>query len=242
MFLSFSFDISLLGNTNEILSIQNIECESLGVLKNYFLEDGFKVYEVHAAKQKIPDSIDNFDAVILLGGPMSANDNHEYLKKEKQIVIESLKLEVPLLGICLGSQIIADSVGAMVYRGPKKEIGWGEVELTEIGKTSLFKGIAEEKIQVFHWHGDTFGLPDEAKTLSFSKLYTQAFEYKTAIGLQFHLEVTTQMILEWIQAYKEELFSEEIDKNDILFDIDSKVRNLNRYSKIVYNNFISNLI
>jgi GMP synthase-like glutamine amidotransferase len=241
MFLRLSFNILLLRNTNEILSIQKIECESLGNLKNFFLEDGFKVYEVHATKQKIPDSIDGFDAVILLGGPMSANDNHEYLKKEKQIVIESLKLEVPLLGICLGSQIIADSVGAKVYRGSKKEIGWGPVEITDIGRTSLFKGIAEEKIQVFHWHGDTFDLPNEARTLSFSNLYTQAFEYKTAIGLQFHLEVTKQMILEWIQAYKEELYSEKIDKNDILFDIDSKVRDLNRYSKIVYNNFISNL-
>lgn len=241
MFLRSSFDIFLLRNSNEILSIQNIECESLGNLKNYFLEGGFKVYEVLATRQKIPDRIDNYDAVILLGGPMSANDSYEYLKKEKQIVIESIKLKIPVLGICLGSQIIADSVGAKVYRGSKKEIGWGSVEITDIGKTSLFKGISEKEIQVFHWHGDTFDLPNEAKTLSFSNLYTQAFEYKTAIGLQFHLEVTEQMILEWIQIYQKELFSEKIDKNDILFDIDSKVKDLDRYSKIVYNNFIAKL-
>ena len=241
MLLSFHHNLILLGNSNEILSIQNIECESLGNLKDCLLEDGFKVTELLTVKQKIPDRIDNFDAVIILGGPMSANDNFEFLKKEIQVVVDTLKLKIPVLGICLGSQIIAKSLGSRVYRGSKKEIGWGSVDISDIGKSSLFKGIDNRKMQVFHWHGDTFELPNNAKTLSFSDKYIQAFEYQTAFGIQFHLEVTKQMILNWMQEYQQEIFNEKINENDILFNIDNKVKDLNKCLKIVYNNFISHL-
>lgn len=241
MLLSFYLNLILLGNSNEILSIQNIECESLGNLKDCLLEDGFKVTELLTVKQKIPERIDNFDAVIILGGPMSANDNFEFLKREIQVVVDSLKLEIPVLGICLGSQIIAKSLGSRVYRGSKKEIGWGSVDISDIGKSSLFKGIDNRKMQVFHWHGDTFELPNNAKTLSFSHKYIQAFEYQTAFGIQFHLEVTKQMILNWMQEYQQEIFNEKINENDILFNIDNKVKDLNKCLKIVYNNFISHL-
>lgn len=239
MFLKFDFNVFLLGNSNGILSIQHIECESLGNLKDYFLADGFRVSEILVTKQKLPDRIDDFNAIVILGGPISANDDFEYLKKEMQIVINSIKLEIPILGVCLGSQIIAKSCGAKIFSGPKKEIGWGKVDITDSGKNSLFKGIDERKINVFHWHGDTFELPADAAALSYSDLYIQSFEYKTAFGIQFHLEVTQQMILEWMQVYQKELLSEKIDKQDILFDIDNKSKNLASYLKIVYNNFRS---
>jgi GMP synthase-like glutamine amidotransferase len=237
MFLNWNIISIILSNSNEVLSLINIECESLGKFKDFLLLDGFKITEVLSPKQKIPSNIKNFDAIFILGGPMSVNDTYEYLKKEQQLVADAINSKIPVLGICLGSQIIATSCGGKVYKGLKKEIGWKPVGITDAGKNTLFRGIDNIKIDVFHWHGDTFYLPNDAKTLSYSDFYIQAFEYKTAFGIQFHLEVTKQMILEWIKEYQQEILDEEIDKQDLLFNIDNRIKELNKYSKIVYDNF-----
>jgi GMP synthase (glutamine-hydrolysing) len=239
MFLKSILIVMMLGRSNETLVIQNIACETLGNLKEFLLSDGYGITEILASKQKIPENIDNFDAIFILGGPMSVNDKFEYLMKEKQLIINSIKLEIPVLGICLGSQIIANSCGGKVQKGPKKEIGWGFVDITDNGKNSLFKNIVDKTIPVFQWHGDTFILPKNATVLSISSLYIQAFEYKTAFGIQFHLEVTEQMILDWLQEYQKEIKDENIDKQELVFEMEKKVNELNRYSKIVYKNFIS---
>jgi GMP synthase (glutamine-hydrolysing) len=239
MFLKFILTKGVLGNSNEILSIKNISCETLGSLKDFLLSDGYRIREVLATKQVIPENIKNFDAIFVLGGPMSVNDDYDYLRKEKQLILNSIELGIPILGICLGSQLIADSCGGKVQPGLQKEIGWNYVDITEEGKNTLFKNISDKKIQVFQWHGDTFLLPKNASVLSFSNLYTQAFRYKTAYGIQFHLEVTEPMIVNWIEEYQKEILSENIDKQELIFDVNKKVGELNKYSKIVYKNFMS---
>ena len=110
----------MLGKSNEILAIQNIACETLGNLKEFLLSDGYGITEILASKQNIPENIDNFDAIFILGGPMSVNDKFEYLMKEKQLIINSIELGIPVLGICLGSQILANSCGGKVQKGTKK--------------------------------------------------------------------------------------------------------------------------
>jgi GMP synthase (glutamine-hydrolysing) len=239
MFLWLISSKWILGNSNEILSIKNTRCETLGSLKEFLLSDGYRIREVLAPKQGIPENITKFDAIFVLGGPMSVNDDYVYLKKEKQLILNSIKLGIPVLGICLGSQIIANSCGGKVYPGSKKEIGWSCVDITAEGKNSLFKNIFDNPIQVFQWHGDTFVLPENAKVLSSSSLYTQAFKYKTAYGIQFHLEVTEMMIVDWIEKYQKEIMSEQLDKQELIFNVNKKVKELNKYSKIVYKNFMS---
>ncbi len=229
----------ILGNSNEILSIKNISCETLGSFEKLLLSDGYRIKEVLAAKQTIPENIDDFDAIFILGGPMSANDRFDYLLKEKQLIVNSLRLGIPVLGICLGSQLIAESCGGNVYPGAKKEIGWNSVDITEEGKNSLFKNIPDREIRVFQWHGDTFALPENSEVLSYSSLYLQAFKHKTAYGIQFHLEVTHDMIFNWIREYREEISSENIDKQELIFDVEKKVTDLHKRSKTVYKNFIS---
>lgn len=239
MFLNRILTTVILGNSNEILSIKNISCETLGSFEKLLLSDGYRIKEVLATKQTIPENIDNFDAIFILGGPMSANDSFEYLLKEKRLIVNSLRLGIPVLGICLGSQLIAESCGGKVYPGAKKEIGWNFVDITEAGKNSLFKDIPDKKIQVFQWHGDTFALPGNSDVLSSSSLYLQAFKHKTAYGIQFHLEVTPDMIFNWIREYREEILNENIDKQELVSDIEKKATDLHKRSKTVYKNFIS---
>ncbi len=231
-----------MGHTNQILCIKNISIETLGNMKNYLLSDGFKVKEILATTKTIKSqNLPDYDAVFILGGPMSVNDNLDYLLEEKKLINSSFNLGVPIFGICLGSQLIASSCGGKVYRGPKKEIGWGEVRITSKGQSSIFDKIIGSKIRVFHWHGDTFSLPSEADVLSESDLYIQAFRFKNAFGIQFHLEVTKNMIKNWIRKYDKELKNEKISRDGFLNDIDRKVSELERNSKIVYENFKSTI-
>ena len=228
-----------MGNSNEILAIQNIHCEPLGVLKDYLLSDGFGITEILAGKEKIPGNIEKFDAIFILGGPMSVNDYADSLIKQKQLVINSLKMDIPLFGVCLGSQIIAASCGGNVFQGSKKEIGWKTVDITDEGKNTLFKNISFNSIPVFQWHADTFSLPSDAKVLSISDRYIQAFKFKNAIGIQFHLEVTKRMIFSWIKEYVYEFNDGNENKFEITNDIENKIKDLHMYSKIVYDNFVS---
>jgi len=234
------YDILGLGRTNQILCIENISIETLGNIKRYLLSDGFKVKEILATTEIIKSqNLTDYDAVFILGGPMSVNDNFDYLLEEKKLIQSSFNLGVPMFGICLGSQLIASSCGGKVYQGPKKEIGWGEVHITSKGQTSIFDKIVGNKIRVFHWHGDTFTLPSDADILSESDLYIQAFRFKNAIGIQFHLEVTKNMIQNWVREYYKELENEKISGDRFIDDIDKNVSELKNISKIVYENFKS---
>ncbi len=227
-----------LGRTNQILCIKNISIETLGNIESYLLSDGFKVKEILADMKIIKSqNLTEYDAVFILGGPMSVNDNLGSLLEEKKLIHSSFNLGIPIFGICLGAQLIASDCGGKVYPGPKKEIGWGQVQITSKGQSSIFNKILGNKIQVFHWHGDTFTLPSDAEILSESELYIQAFRFQNALGIQFHLEVTKDMIQNWICKYQKELKKEKISEDRIFYDIDKNVSELKKISKIVYENF-----
>ena len=183
-----------MGCTNQILCIRNIEIETLGHFEKYLLDDGYKIIDILACKNTIESLIlKQYDAVFILGGPMSVNDNYDYLMEEKKLIRAAVEYEIPLFGVCLGSQLVASACGGLVYKGSEKEIGWKPVDITDCGTKSIFRNLPKRKIQVFHWHGDSFTLPRGAEILARSDLYTQAFTFKTAIGVQFHLEVDEQM-------------------------------------------------
>jgi len=229
-----------LGHTNQILCIKNISFETLGNIKSYLLSDGFKVREILSTKETIQSqNLPEYDAIFILGGPMSVNDNFDYLLEQKKLILSCFNLGTPIFGICLGSQLIASSCGGKVFRGPKKEIGWGEVRITSKGQSCIFDKILGSKIRVFHWHGDTFTLPSEAEILSESDLYIQAFKFRNAIGIQFHLEVTKNMVQNWIRKYHKELKNENLSRDKLVDELDKNVSELESISKIVYLNFKS---
>jgi GMP synthase-like glutamine amidotransferase len=226
-------------HTNKkILSIQNIDFETLGTFEELFESDGYQVENIKAQSESIPLRGEDYEAIVILGGPMSVYDKPTYIEKEQYLVRDAIKNKVPVLGICLGSQLIAQATGGRVYRGTKKEIGWFNVTLTPNGHKSLFKGIKAKTMRVFQWHGDTYDLPPTANIMAFSKLYPQAFKIGSAIGIQFHLEVNRNMIERWIQEYSEEIKKEHIKSDDILLPNKAKeIIDLYDRCKVVYSNF-----
>lgn len=188
---------------------------------------------------RLPDTIDEYNALIILGGSASVYENHPYLRDEERLIRDAMAKKIPTLGICLGSQLVAKVAGAKVYKGSRKEIGWYPVEITNDGMNDVFKGL-KNKITVFQWHGDTYNLPKNAMTLARSELYpVQAFKVESAVGIQFHLEVSKEMVRDWINQYKSELDSvrDYINVDDIIAGLDTNVNPLNEYTRVLYQNF-----
>ncbi len=222
---------------SNVLVIQNTKYEGLSGLGMLLSQDGFKTHLILAKKEKIPDLVHS--AVIILGAPESANDDLQYLKEELKLIRIAVEKSIPLLGICLGSQLIAKSFGAKIYPGIKKEIGvYNDIEFDNISKSKLFSGI-QSPATVFHWHGDTFDLPTNAVRLAHSKSYkNQAFQIGSAVGVQFHLEVDEKTIRLWIEKSKDELRNiPYIDPDEIIRKIPQNIHAIETNMKIFYKNF-----
>jgi GMP synthase-like glutamine amidotransferase len=189
-----------------VLIIKHIETEGPGLIE-YCLRQEKIPYQTLDLQTGITLPMpDDFKHIILLGGPMNVyeEDLYPFLKREDLFIKESIQRGKGILGICLGAQLIAKALRAKVYKAPLKEIGWYDVSLTEEGsRDSLFSRLPKT-FPVFQWHEDTFEIPDGGKLIATSTPVThQAFRYaENVYGLQFHLEVTEQMIVEWMEPHE----------------------------------------
>ncbi|TDA68706.1 MAG: type 1 glutamine amidotransferase [Clostridia bacterium] len=193
------------------LVIQNIAIEGPGTLGPALERAGWQleVRQMDRPGASLPQDLRPYQALVVLGGPMGADDHDQYpyLAVVKQTIREAVARGLPVLGICLGAQLIARALGAEVYRNPVQEIGWFTLRLTPAGRRSpLFAGLPEE-FPVFQWHADTFDLPPGATHLASTPTCpNQAFALGARVfGLQFHLEVTQEMAKAWRQAYADDL-------------------------------------
>ena len=192
-----------------VLIIKHVDIEGPGLIE-YCLNQRRLPYQVLCldSDARLPRP-EGFTHIILLGGPMNVyeEDRYPFLKDEDLFIKEAVQRGKFILGICLGAQLIAKALGAKVFKAPVKEIGWFDVSLTEIGlQDPLFSNLPKT-FPVFQWHEDTFDIPKSAKLIATSSSVPhQAFRYgDNAYGLQFHLEVTEEMIQEWMKTYEEEL-------------------------------------
>ncbi len=220
----------------KILSVQNIGCETLGLLEQMFVHDGYSLQKVNAQNDPLPTSPSGYDTIVILGGPMSVYDDFPYLKKEQELISNAIKNDIPVLGICLGSQLIAQAAGGRVYKGKRKEIGWSNVYLTPASSNDIFRGFTDKTIRIFQWHGDTYDLPANAKILAYSDLYPQAFRIGSAVGIQFHFEVDERLIQTWMKEYSAELTAERIKPESIL-PARCELEELAVQCRYIYNNF-----
>ena len=211
---------------------QHVDFETLGCIDTWLKKKGYSLTSSKFyTEYEIPDVAD-IDWLIVMGGPMGIYDDtdYEYLIKERQFIAEAIKKGKTVLGICLGSQFIADALGSKVFANQHKEIGWFPIHKTaECAEISAFDGFKESQI-VFHWHGDTFETPDNAQ-LAFSSDATknQAFIYnENVIGLQFHLEVTPVTLKAMVENGKQKLKPANfIQSEHVILDKSIDFKNLN---------------
>ena len=145
---------------------------------------------------KLP-RVDDFDALIVVGGPMSVWQDKlfPWLTSEKRFLEQVVGLGIPVLGICLGAQLLAELLGGKAYKGAHKEIGWYPAEATDNGRDTWLGDALPDRFETFFWHGDTFDLPHGAIRIARSAAFDNAgFIWRQTIGLQFHLEVTQEWV------------------------------------------------
>jgi GMP synthase (glutamine-hydrolysing) len=191
----------------KLLVCQHVAHELLGTLNPLLKRAGFRIRYVNFARH--PDaqpSLDGYDGLVILGGPMSVNDSHRlpHLSTEMKLIEAALQRNLPVLGICLGAQLIAKTLGADVYPNHEKEIGWYDISPTDEAENDPLLAAFEKTEKIFQWHGETFDLPRTGLHLAFSSLCAnQAFRYgENVYGLQFHLEVDERMIHRWLRVDK----------------------------------------
>jgi len=189
----------------KLLVLQHVPHELLGTLNPLLKKSGFRIRYVNFARH--PDAqpdLDGYDGLVVLGGPMSVNDAGRlpHLSTEMKLIEEALRRALPVLGICLGAQLIAKTLGAAVYRNKIKEIGWYDVSPTDHAQSDPLLGAFAETEKIFQWHGETFDIPCSTHHLAFSSLCAnQAFRHGDNVyGFQFHLEVDEPMIHRWLRV------------------------------------------
>jgi GMP synthase (glutamine-hydrolysing) len=221
-----------------ILIIKQVEQEGPGLIESIFAAHGwgFKVVELSHG-EKLPSGFDETGALVVLGGPMNVyeEDKYPFLKEEESLIRKALIEEVPILGVCLGAQLLAKTCGARVKKAPKKEIGWYNVEKTGDGKKDVLFNDGPDLIQVFQWHEDTFDVPEGAVLIAEGKdCKNQAFRVgQNAYGLQFHIEVTEDIILSWFHSEGKEAVDEKI-----LEDTKTIIENYHLEAKQIILNFM----
>ena len=187
--------------------LQHVPFEGLGSIELWLEKAGYTTSCTRLFESAVFPPVDSIDLLIVMGGPMSVNDEDQFswLAPEKQFVREMIRSGRPVLGICLGAQLIASAMGARVFKNKEKEIGWFPVEGIASDNDSAFR--FPFSTRVFHWHGETFDLPAGAIHLARSRgCENQAFQIgQTVLGLQFHLETTPAFMVEIINHCRDEI-------------------------------------
>jgi GMP synthase (glutamine-hydrolysing) len=223
--------------SSKVAAIRHLAFEDLGLFGPLLEARGLSIRYYDAGLDDLAEPIGSADLVIVLGGPIGVYETEYYpfLLEEREILRRRLEERRPTLGICLGAQLIAAELGARVYPGDTKEIGWGAIELTAEGHGSYLEAL--HGTPVLHWHGDTFDLPDSARLLAGTESYPhQAFALgHNILGLQFHAEIDPDRIEQWLIGHTLELRGaaigpsmlrkETLEVRDTLYDVAPRLLN-----------------
>jgi GMP synthase-like glutamine amidotransferase len=210
---------------------QHIAYEDLGCIEPWCKQKGHSVSLTKFYDHPVIPDISEIDWLIVMGGPMNIYDNDKYpwLAQEMSFILKAIKSGKTVLGICLGSQLIASALGSTVYKNPEKEIGWFDVMLTEKGISSTLLKDMQTATRVFHWHGDTFDLPEETNHLAFSAACrNQIFLAREKVmGIQCHFEISVQGVIRMIENGRNEIVPGNYvqSENEILAAMDHVEQN-----------------
>ena len=191
------------------LILQHLEIEPAALIEVVMADAGHAIDTVHIDRgEAVPSQLDGYDGVVVMGGPMSANDTHlSYVVNELTLLGKAVEADFPVLGICLGAQILARAAGAEIVASPVRELGWYPVQRTwESAADPIFRRLPDDGLMVFQWHGETFTLPECATLVATHPAVPhQAFRIGSSqYGLQFHIEVDAKIIDSWMEAGESE--------------------------------------
>jgi GMP synthase (glutamine-hydrolysing) len=227
------------GGMRTIWVLQHIHCETLGILASALESSGFAAHYIRTFKgEVVPTELGDTAGLIVMGGPMGVYEHSRYpfLKDEMRLIENALRSQRPILGICLGSQLLAATLGAEVTKAEHKEIGWHSVRLSAAARIDPLWAEIDTPFTAYHWHGDIFALPRGAERLAASDLTRcQAFRYdRSAYGFLFHLEVTEAIINEMVRTFAGELTEARIDGQDIISAASDHLGQLHRIGRAVF--------
>ena len=188
---------------SKVMVLQHVAWEVLGSLDPLLKQNGFRIRYVNFGRTpELVPNLEKYEGLIILGGPMSVNDTKRFphLSLEIKLIEQALKEDIPILGICLGAQLMAKALGAKIKKMPVQEIGWYPVQVNRQGASDRILSPIKNSQRLFHWHGDTFEMPKGCHSLASSEICeNQALRVsKKAYGFQFHLEVDEKMIKRWL--------------------------------------------
>ncbi|BCT89466.1 MULTISPECIES: glutamine amidotransferase [Acinetobacter] len=225
-----------------VYAIQHLAFEDLGAWEDVFYQLGLRVRYFEAGIDDLRKAYEYKGLTIILGGPIGVYETVDYPFLQQEIDLLKVRLEknLPTLGICLGTQLIAHALGAKVYAGHSKEIGWSKLTLPVAENNPLQ---ALENIEVLHWHGDTFDLPEQAELLASSDLYpNQAFRVgQNILALQFHAEVASESLEKWLIGHTCELRKAQINIPTLRADHQSYAPALEQAASSVLMHYLENL-
>ncbi|HKA45186.1 MAG TPA: type 1 glutamine amidotransferase [Burkholderiales bacterium] len=198
--------------------------------------------------EAVPRDPQPYSGLTFMGGPMSANDDLPWIAPVLRLIRVAAEAEVPLLGHCLGGQLMAKALGGTVTRNPVKEIGWGRVDVLGSGVAAAWFGEGLGSFESFHWHGETFSIPPgAARILSGPYCENQAFALGPHLGMQCHVEMTPDLIRAWCRDWQKEVESlaqrlpSVQTPAQMTEGIDRKVRALNAVADRLYERWVAGL-
>ncbi len=231
----------------KLLVFQHVPTEPLGTLDGQFRAAGFRIHYMNFSRlAEARPNVGRYHGLVVLGGPMGANqsDRYPHLEVEKDAIRQAIDAGIPVLGICLGAQLIASALGARVRRNSITEIGWFDVLPTAAGREDSLFSKFDGAEKIFQWHGDTFTLPLGACHLAESEgCANQAFRFGESVyGLQFHLEADQVLIERWLRSpvHLRELaeLGTAVDSERILADTSRFIDRATALSEAVFGEFI----
>lgn len=225
----------------------HIACEGPGYfgtfLKNYNIP--FETVCIHAGEMP-PPQITDVSALVFMGGPMSVNDDIKWIKQELTLIQKAVAADLPVLGHCLGGQLISKALGGKIFANPEKEIGWLPVQKIPGALSDNWLQNFTDGSVLFHWHGETFSIPEGATAILRSEhCEHQGFVMGNTLALQCHVEMTEAMVSEWAELYKDELADPATtvqSQKEITNNLQEKVKQLQHVADALYLRWLQPII